>query len=238
VTSAPAQPSQFISRRLLLQGSGAALTMGSCALRAADAPSHGLEWASFLERFRPEALALVKEHGLSPASYVRRLSSEILRVRNIPTASLSPIPWMSPAMYFGMLAMGTPFAVVEWRMEPEARQPCHDHPNGSVCTLLLEGELSIENFEIESGAKQFEDGQALSLRRTRMERLIPGRTGVLTPQENNLHRLTAGRSGARGIDLNTVHGATSRFGYVNLPAEPGPDGVAAGRWYDPASAQN
>jgi len=224
-----------IDRRLLLQGlAGIALLPDLDSARAA-APARGtLDWQEFLDQIRPEALRLARDLGFSPESYVRRLSSEVLRVREVPGTDLQPVAWMAPLMHFGMLSMGRPFAVVEWRMEPGARQPCHNHPNGSVCTLLLEGELLLENFDLAANSGPATD-RSIRLRRTRSERLFPGRTSVLTPEENNFHRLTAGSNGARGIDLNTVHGPTQPFSYVSFASEPDEDGFLEGAWYDPSS---
>ena len=193
-----------------------------------------MNWDHFLTAFRPEAIRLLKEKRVSPESYIRRLSSEVVSVSGIPDVALKPIPWMRPEMRFAVLAPGVPFMATQWAMDPGAQQPCHNHPNASVCTLVTHGELLIENFEMDGSSDAPKFGERVVVRLTRRERLVAGRTSVLTHGENNLHRLTAGPQGARGIDLNTLHGTQAPFGYLRLtPMSEGFESFE-GTWYDPS----
>ena len=236
-------PCDASRRRLVvsgLSGLAAAAAMPAFAQtpKSVMAPvevSPGMKWDDFLTVFRPEAIRLLKEKRVSPESYIRRLSSEVVSVSGIPEFALKPIPWMRPGMRFAVLAPGVPFMATQWAMEPGAQQPCHNHPNASVCTLVTHGELLIENFEIDGSNDSPKYGEKVVVRLTRRERLVAGRTSVLTHGENNLHRLTAGPQGAKGIDLNTLHGKQAPFGYLRLtPVSAGVDSFE-GTWYDPSA---
>ncbi len=237
-----ALPEDTSRRRLVVSGLSALVTAAMTPAFAQTAKGvmppvearPAINWEDFLRAFRPEAVRLLKEQRVAPESYIRRLSSEVISVSGIPEVALKPIPWMRPEMRFAVLAPGVPFMATQWAMEPEAQQPCHNHPNASICTLVTHGELLMENFEIDGASDVPRFGEKVVVRLTRRERLVAGRTSVLTHGENNLHRLTAGPQGARGIDLNTLHGEQAPFGYLRLtPVSAGVDSFE-GTWYDPS----
>lgn len=221
-------------RLLLISGAITSLTFARPSVAHVPAPGVGDEWTRRIAETRTAALRGVVEDGWSPSTYVRFLSSEATRLGPAPDVDLQAVPWMDPAMWFGMLSAGRPFAVTRWKMAPGAIQPVHDHPNASVCTLVLSGELRMENFEpVEASSPA--DSDPFALRRTRVERLTAGRTSVLAPEENNLHRLNAGPAGAEGIDLNTMHGAGARFSHYRLTPTRDSD-LFTGRRYVPEGA--
>lgn len=227
------EPMAGLSRRTVFVGA-CLLACSGRAARAASTLSTGNDtaWERFLQETRAAALSLLRDEGRPASSYVRFLSAEAASLKDVPEAALQAIPWMEPAMWFGMLSVGTPFAVTRWRMEPGAQQPAHNHPEASVCTLVLQGELVMENFEFARGVPDTQ-AQAFEMRRTRVEHLTPGRTSILAPAENNIHRLTAGPRGAEGIDFNTLHRAGETFAYIDLLPTPSAD-VFTGRWFDPS----
>lgn len=222
-----------IGRRQLLQAATVgAILPATTAAQSPPASSGNARWTRMTGEVRAMARHLIVSEGRSPSSYVRFLASEGFGLSDVPEVVLKPIPWMQPAMSFAMLSIGSPFAINRWRMEPGARQPAHTHPNASVCTVLLSGELTMENFEFE-GPMPDQTASSFVVTRTRVEHLSAGRTSVLAPSENNIHRLTAGSAGASGIDINTMHGPVSRFGYIDLSPTNITDRFT-GKWFDPS----
>lgn len=223
-------------RKLLLLAAGAAVTGATTrpGLSQSLAPAADETWNMKMEDIRAAALAGAMKAKWSASSYVRFLSAEVTRLGPPPEIDLQPVPWMNPAMWFGMLSAGRPFAVVRWKMAPGAVQPAHDHPGASVCTLILRGEVEIENFE-PVASPQVNGVASMALRRTRVERLKAGRTSVLAPDENNIHRLKAGPAGAEGIDFNSMHAEGEAFSYVRLTPTSDPNRFI-GVVYDPAGS--
>lgn len=227
------EDANYIGRRQLLQAATvSAILPATTAAQSPPASSRNVGWTRLIGEVRAMARQLFIEEGRSPSGYVRFLASEGYGLIDVPEVALKPIPWMQPAMSFAMLSIGSPFAINRWRMEPGARQPAHTHPNASVCTVLLSGELTMENFEFEGSIPE-QTASSFELRRTRVELLSAGRTSVLAPSENNIHRLTAGSAGASGIDINTMHGPASRFGYIDLSPTNITDRFT-GKWFDPS----
>ena len=72
--------------------------------------------------------------------------------------------------FLGANECEAPFTVLHWRMEPGSRIGLHPHIYGNVVTLCLEGELRIQNYEME-GARDFDTREPFTVRRSRW---IPG----------------------------------------------------------------
>ena len=111
---------------------------------------------------------------------------------------------------------GQPFFIVEWWLEPGARLPPHCHPNASVCTLGIEGEARIRNFEIVGDAPGFSSRRTFQVRETHDEVIAPGRLNTLSAFRDNIHTFQAGKRGARGIDISTYHGPDIGFSFLDI----------------------
>jgi Protein of unknown function (DUF1637). len=105
-------------------------------------------------------------------------------------------------------------------MEPGAFLPAHNHPNASVCTLGYEGEVQVRNFEIIGEAPDYASKKPFRLRETRSEAMTRGRISTLAPTRDNIHCFRVGKQGARGIDINTMHGAMTPFSFLDMSEQP------------------
>ena len=105
-------------------------------------------------------------------------------------------------------------------MEPGAVLPPHNHPNASVCTLGYEGEVRLRNFEIMEEAPDYASKKTFRVRETRNETLTAGRINRLSPMRDNIHCFKAGKESARGIDINTLHGKTNNFSFLDMSEQP------------------
>lgn len=182
-----------------------------------------LVWDSFVEQCVPVAGELYRDSSAAgQEAYLHWIASMISRTRaaTIPRAKLGRFGKLEPAVAFGVGYRGRPFFIVEWQLEPGAVLPPHCHPNASVCTVGLEGEARIRNFEIVGSAPEFESRRTFSVRETHNELIGPGRINTLSSHRDNIHTFRAGRSGARGIDISTLHGPDVGFSFVEIETTP------------------
>ena len=182
-----------------------------------------LEWTAFLKECEPLARELHKNSSAAGQdAYLHWLASNVARARaaEIPRAKVGRFGTVEPAIRFGVSYRGTPFFIVEWQLEPGAVLPPHCHPNASVCTLGLEGEARIRNFEISVEAPEFTSRKTFLVRETHNEIIAPGRINTLSAKRDNIHTFQAGKHGARGIDISTYHGPDVGFSFLDVAPTP------------------
>ncbi|HJQ71483.1 MAG TPA: hypothetical protein VKA70_21070 [Blastocatellia bacterium] len=178
-----------------------------------------LDWEAFLKQCVPTAETLFKDSSpRGQDAYLHWLASMIARVQphQIPRAKTGRFGKLDPPVHFGISYRGKPFFIVEWRLEPDAYLPPHCHPNASVCTLGLEGEARIRNFEIVGQAPEFSSRQTFLVRETHNEVIASGRVNTLSSTRDNIHTFQAGKAGARGIDISSLHGADVGFSFLDI----------------------
>lgn len=183
----------------------------------------GLGWESFIKQCVPVASKLHEDASASgQEAYLHWIASMIVRARTgeIPKAKLSRFGAIEPPVSFGVGYRGTPFFIVEWKLEPGAFLPPHCHPNASVCTVGLSGEARIRNFEVIGQAPEFSSRKPFTVRETHNEIIAAGRINTLSAMRDNIHTFRAGASGARGIDISTYHGPDVGFSFLDLGASP------------------
>ncbi len=182
-----------------------------------------LDWPAFLKLCEPAGQELHKDSsGPGQEAYLYWLASMIARARvsDIPRAKVGRFGKLEPAVSFGVCYRGTPFFIVEWQLEPGAWLPPHCHPNASVCTLGLEGEARIRNFEVVGAAPEFDSRKSFMVRETHNEIIAPGRINTLSSMRDNIHTFQAGKTGARGIDISTYHGPNIGFSFLDIATTP------------------
>jgi hypothetical protein len=184
------------------------------------AGANGLAWDEFLKRAVPMAQQLIAEPGFSIDEYLYRIGSLATRLKEIPDSALGSYKTVEPRVWFGPSFRGSPFFIIQWRMEPGALLPPHNHPNASVCTLGFEGEVRLRNFEIIGEAPDYASKKAFRVRETRNEMMSQGRINTLSPLRDNIHCFQVGSEGARGIDINTLHGKTNDFRFLDIGNTP------------------
>lgn len=203
-------------------GRGVAAQMG--ASEARTVPTTGpLDWGSFVKQCVPVAGELHKDSSApGQEAYLHWLASMIARARvdEIPKAKLGRFGSLKPPVSFGVSYRGAPFFIVEWKLDPGAFLPPHCHPNASVCTVGLEGEARIRNFEINGQAPEFSSRQTFLVRETHNEVIAQGRINTLSAKRDNIHTFQAGPLGARGIDISTYHGPDAGFSFLDIEAKP------------------
>jgi hypothetical protein len=218
-------------RRYFLRGSLASIA-AVVALRAtrksllAQTPikstvaADGLAWDEFLKRSVPMAQQLIADPAFSIDEYLYRIGSLAIRLKEIPDTALGSYKTVEPRVWFGPSFKGSPFVIIQWRMEPGALLPAHNHPNASVCTLGFAGEVRLRNFEIIGEAPDYASKKAFRVRETRNEMMCHGKISTLSPLRDNIHCFQVGSEGARGIDINTLHGTTNNFSFLNISKTP------------------
>ena len=212
-------PAVAIERRHLLAASA---LLCAWPRRAGSAPptlAPAMKWEEFLAEAPKRVSALAQAQ--TPAeldTYLYTLAALAAQLESVPGGKLVPFGGLDPKVLFALLFRGTPFSVIEWRLEPRAVLPAHCHPGASVCTLALEGEAELRHYEVEPGAPAYDSKSedVFRLRETRRQRLRPGAVSTLAPARDNLHWFRAGAPGARGIDITTMHGGDGSFSFVDF----------------------
>ena len=219
-------------RRHFLRSSVAAaalLALGAAGSRAgaqelsskpAVAGADKLSWDEFLKASVPVARQMFADPTFSVDEYLYRIGSLATRLKEIPDTKLFPYTAVAPRVSFAPSFRGTPFFIIQWRMEPGAVLPPHNHPHASVCTLGYEGEVRLRNFEIVGEAPAYTAGKTFLVRESRDEIMARGRISTLSPSRDNIHYFKAGKEGARGIDISTLHGEMSPFSFLDIGEKP------------------
>src|SRR5215510_9005174 len=179
-----------------------------------------LAWDDFLKQAVPIAQQLIAEPAFSVDEYLYRIGSLATRLKEIPDSKLSPYTSVDSRVWFGPSFRGTPFFIIQWRMEPGAFLPPHNHPNASVCTVGFEGEVLVRNFEIIGEAPAYDSKKTFRLKESRAETMKHGRIGTLSPVRDNIHCFRVGKEGARGLDINTLHGEMTKFSFLDMNEKP------------------
>jgi hypothetical protein len=176
-------------------------------------------WDQFTRECLPTAAELHKD-GSAPGqdAYLYWIASKAaqLDLATVPEAKVGALEGVEPKVEFGVGFRGVPFFVVEWRMAPNAFLPPHCHPNASVCTVGIDGEAQVRNFEIAGEAPEFSSAREFQVRETRQGLVSNGRIVTLSARRDNIHTFQAGKKGARGIDISTYHGPNVGFSYLDI----------------------
>jgi hypothetical protein len=185
-------------------------------------------WDDFLK----ECLAVAKDFSkdTSPSgqdAYLQRLAALAVRLQKAPATKLSPYAKLDPKVEFAPSYRGTPFVIIQWRMHPRAILPAHCHPRASVCTLGLEGEARLRNFEVEGTGPAFNSGstETFLIRETHSQIIAPGRVNTISTVRDNIHYFEAGPDGARGIDITIPYGGDGSFSFVGFTPDRPKDAV-------------
>lgn len=184
---------------------------------------NALTWEGFIKECVPTAIELHKNTTAEGQdAYLFWLASMAARLSldTIPKAKLGKFADLDPSVEFGVGYKGVPFFVVEWKMAPNAILPPHCHPNASVCTVGIEGEARICNFEIVGNAPEFTSTEKFKVRETHNEIVSRGRINALSAKRDNIHTFKVGKNGAHGIDISTYHGENIGFSFLDIQSKP------------------
>ena len=188
--------------------------------KAARPGADKLTWEEFLKASVPAARQLVADPTFSVDEYLYRIGSLATRLKEIPDTKLFPYTAVDPRVFFAPSFRGSPFFIIQWRMEPGAVLPPHNHPHASVCTLGYEGEVRLRNFEIVGEAPAYTARKTFLVRESRNEIMTRGRINTLSPSRDNIHYFKVGKEGARGIDITTLHGEMAPFSFLDIGEKP------------------
>lgn len=207
------------SRRPML-GLAAALGLApGMAWRGRRARPESLDFEDFLREAVPLAEDLIKDTSARGQDrYLHALASLAACLVDVPVPEMRENTKYPPAKTFiGANDCDAPFTVLHWRMEPGARIGMHPHIYGNVVTLLLEGEVRIENHEM-VGTRDFQTKEPFPVRRVNDQVLLPGNINLVSLEHAYTHGFEAGPQGARGLDISTrIHERTETPTLVLTP---------------------
>jgi hypothetical protein len=186
-----------LERRSLLALAG----LGLLAPRRARAASE-LDLEEFLREAVPLAEDLIGDTSrIGQDRYLFALGALAVCLRDVPVPEMKEHA-LGARTFIGANECDAPFTVLHWRMEPKTRIGAHPHIYGNVVTLLLEGEVRIENHEM-VGARDFTTKEAFPVRRVNDQVLLPGALNLVNLEHAYVHGFEAGPAGARGLDITT-----------------------------------
>lgn len=182
----------------------AALPAGAARAQAQDLARANISFEAFLAEAAPLAATLARDISRDgQARYLLALASVAARLRDVPVPEMSDSrQGEGPGSFIGFNPGGEGFSVLHWRLDPGARVRPHAHTYGNVVTLGLEGEASVENFEV-VGERDYSASGAFTVRRTQAQLLTPGRVNLVNLERDYIHGIAAGPQGARGLDITT-----------------------------------
>jgi hypothetical protein len=200
------RPPLRLARRPLL---GAALlglvAPARAAARSRSLARAGLAFDEFLAEAVPQAQDLIGDTSRAGQDrYLLALASLAACLRDVPVPEMNDTTnARSPARTFmGVNVCDAPFTVLHWRMEPGALIGLHPHISGNVVTVVLDGEVRIENYEM-VGERDFDLREPFAVRRSTDQVLLPGDVNLVSLEHNYMHGFFAGPEGARGLDITT-----------------------------------
>lgn len=168
-----------------------------------------LSFDEFLTEVLPEARRLVADTTTAGQdAYLTILARHAVKLGEAPHPSWNDSGQsLTPGTFIGANlgadgAKTDPFVVLHWRMDPGTRIEAHAHTHGNVCTLGLEGEVSVSNFEMQ-GPRDFDVAAAFVARRTVRQTLSRGSVNLVSLDRNYVHGTIAGPRGGRGLDITT-----------------------------------
>lgn len=179
-----------------------------------------LTWEQFLAQGVPLAKRMLTAAPHDYDAYLYSLATLASRLSEVPPTKLFAFGGLQPAVMFAPSYRGSPFAIIQWRMEPNAILPAHNHPNYSVCTVGVEGQARLRNFEVVGEAPAFTSGKTFLIRETHSQVMSASRVATLSPVRDNIHRFEAGSEGARGIDITTLYGNDVGFSFIEMDGNP------------------
>lgn len=219
-------PGVLITRRSVLELSALAAVLGRSAHASASSP---LDFAAFQETCTGLVKGHLDEGSKLPEALLLRLAEAGTRLdpTSVPRPGLGAFGGYDPKVYFGPVHRAPALMMIEWKLEPNAVLPAHNHTPVHVLSLCLEGECWVQHFEIAGEAPAPGQPGPFRMRKTRAQLLRPGHATSLTPERDNIHTFRAGPRGTLGIDLNVSlpgkgdwsmieHGAGSPGGFEEL----------------------
>jgi hypothetical protein len=206
------EPGLWVERRSFLAATARALAAAGfvpgtayARLGAADLVS----FDEFLAEVLPEARRLVADTTTTGQdAYLKALARHAVRLGEAPQPTWSDSGQsLTPGTFIGANlgadgAKTDPFVVLHWRMDPGTRIEAHAHTHGNVCTLGLEGEVSVSNFEMR-GPRDFDVTAPFVAKRTVRQTLVRGSVNLVSLDRSYVHGTIAGPRGGRGLDITT-----------------------------------
>lgn len=206
------EPGLFAERRCFLATTARALVAAGFLPNrtyAALAAGDRLSFDEFLAEVLPAARRLVADTSTAGQdTYLKTLGEHAVKLTDVAAPSWNDSAQsLGPGTFIGVNrgpngAATEPFVALHWRMEPGTRIEAHAHTHGNVCTLGLEGEVMVTNFEMQ-GARDFDVATPFIARRTITQRVGRGDVNLVSLDRNYVHGTIAGPKGGRGLDITT-----------------------------------
>lgn len=214
-----------IERREVLQlslGALAAFCLGwpQRALAEDEKPAAGtdgeLAWDTLIKQAVPLAEKIVQEKKPNEEAYLLQLSALIIQLKKAPDAKFPAGRPMSSFDHYRKM----PFVVAQFKLEPGAAIPYHDHRDYIGVLSPMAGDARVRSFEIVGADARPPAGKSFEIRETGDRLLTPGRTSHLSRTHDNIHDVRAGKAGARLLDFFTFYAKDGKSVFLNVSDKP------------------
>ncbi|NNF06159.1 MAG: hypothetical protein HKN21_05310 [Candidatus Eisenbacteria bacterium] len=205
-----------VARRTILKAGAAVLFSVWLPVRLARTePKQGLEIQDLIDAAERLNRLYLSGGNVNESSYLHEMASVACRLGPVPEIELGP-PFRD-LMTVGMQHRGPGLALIEWRMKANTIYPAHNHPNYCGFTVGLEGSCRMRNFQAPELYPSTESTESFTVRETQNEVLIPGSvSSMMSSTRNNIHKLHAGETAVRGLDISTLVGEHVGFGFMEI----------------------
>lgn len=221
----------LVERRRVLRWSGGALglaALGGAKLQHPDEKKllDPVSWERFLRDLKQASGELVAAKEPQEDAYLFLLASWMLRLAAAPQGELKPLRILQ-GLRQAHLHRERPLFVSRFALEPGVKIPLHDHRGFAAAFVVLQGEVSLRNFESE-GERPTKSGGIVNLRERPPAVIEAGHVSTLARERDNFHIVTAGEKGATGLEVFTAvrrEGASAFYDLEEKPVD-----AAAGRF--------
>lgn len=205
-------------RHLLLVSLTGLVQLGICVPRRSSAlntvaTSGGIDWNSFAASLMPSALrTIVSNDSKAEEEYL----SEVLELAEHLDEAIevdAAQPFRSGVTQKRCLDR-FPLMITEFRLDPGATIPLHDHRDYNGVLLVVDGQIRIRSFDIVGPDTRPAAGTTFKIRETRNELLGPGQGSSLSRTRDNIHDIRATEHGATLIDFFTFYAPQGRSFYL------------------------
>ncbi len=181
-----------------------------------DAPEGELAWDALLKQALPMAENLVKQKKPNEEAYLLQMASLVARLDKAPEGNFPPKRPIGAIEHYRKM----PFVVVQFKLEPGAALPYHDHRDYIGILSSVAGEAQVRSFEIQGANPTPPAGSSFDIRETGSRILTPGRSSHLSRTRDNIHDVRAGKDGARLLDFFTFYSKDGKSVFMNVSDKP------------------
>ncbi|MCK6472220.1 MAG: hypothetical protein L6R28_10780 [Planctomycetes bacterium] len=164
----------------------------------------------------PKAEELVKSEKANEDAYLHGLAALVARLKAAPDGKFKGQNPVEAAKHYDK----QPFMVVQFKLQPGAALPWHDHRDYNGILSCVQGEARVKSYDIVGDNRIPPKGQTFNIQETGDRLMKVGTMSQLTRTRDNVHDVRAGKDGARLLDFFTFYKPSGTSVFMNVEAKP------------------